>query len=101
MPVVSAGSVSVVSINSVCYIDAPKSKREEVEGMENVKMKISTLWIVVMLSMLTIDILGIYILLVEPGALDEMREFLGETAVTQAMLIAEIFMAIHIISSNH
>ena len=60
--------------------------------MKDTKVLISTLWIVVMFFMLTVDILSLYI----PGALEEMGAFAGETPIAQLMLGAAIMMAIPI-----
>lgn len=60
--------------------------------IENVKAKISTLWIVVMFSLLAADVLSTYI----PGSHDEMAEFAGGTPIPQLMLGGAIMMAIPI-----
>ena len=60
--------------------------------MDDVKVKLSMLWIVVMFNMLKADILSMYI----PGALEEVVEFAGDTPVTQIMLGAAIIMEISI-----
>ena len=61
--------------------------------MEDTKAKISTLWIVVMFSLLAADILSLYI----PGSLEEMAEFAGDTPIPQLMLGGAIMMAIPIV----
>jgi hypothetical protein len=60
--------------------------------MDDVKVKLSTLWIVAMFNMLKADILSMYI----PGALEEVVEFAGNTPITQIMLGAAIIMEISI-----
>ena len=60
--------------------------------MEDVKAKISTLWVVVMFNLLSADILSLYI----PGAHEEMAEFAGEIPIPQLMLGGAIMMAIPI-----
>ena len=61
--------------------------------MENVKARLSTLWIVVMFALLAADVLSSYI----PGANEEMAEFAGGTPIPQLMLVAAILMAIPIV----
>ncbi len=56
------------------------------------RVLLSTLWIVVMISMLKADILSLYI----PGVVDELVEFAGETPITQLMLSGAIIMQISI-----
>ena len=60
--------------------------------MDDVKTKISTLWIVIMFNMAFIDIFGLYI----PGSLAEMAEFAGGLPITQLMLLAAVFTEISI-----
>ena len=60
--------------------------------MDDVKVKLSMLWIVVMFNMLKADILSLYI----PGALEELAEFAGDTPIPQIMLFAAIIMEISI-----
>ena len=57
------------------------------------KVKISTLWIVVMFNMLAIDIFSLYI----PGTLEELTKFAGETSITRIMLFAAIMIEIPIV----
>ena len=54
----------------------------------DVRVLLSTLWIVVMINMLKADILSLYI----PGVLDELAEFAGGTPITQLMLFGAIMM---------
>ena len=65
---------------------------QETVKMEDMKVKLSTLWIVVMLNMLKADILSLYI----PGALEELAEFAGQTPITHLMLGGAIMMEIPI-----
>lgn len=58
----------------------------------DVRVLLSTLWIVVMINMLKADILSLYI----PGVLDELAEFAGGTPITQLMLFGAIMMEISI-----
>jgi predicted anti-sigma-YlaC factor YlaD len=60
--------------------------------MEDMKAKLSTLWVVVMFNLLAADVLSLYI----PGALEEMAEFAGEIPITQLMLGGAIMMEIAI-----
>lgn len=60
--------------------------------MEDVKVKLSTLWVVVMLNMIMADVLSLYI----PGALEELTGFAGDTPIPQIMLFAAIMMEIPI-----
>lgn len=62
-------------------------------GKIDIKMLLSTLWIVVMINMLKADILSLYI----PEALDEMAEFAGGTPISQLMLGGAIMMEISIV----
>lgn len=57
-----------------------------------IKSKLSTLWTVVMLLMLTIDVLGLYI----PGAQEELLKTAGGTPIPVLMLGAAIFIALPI-----
>lgn len=60
---------------------------------KNVKSKLSSLWTVVMLNMLTADILSLYI----PGVEDEMAEFAGgEDDISKYMVGAAIMMEVPI-----
>lgn len=61
--------------------------------MEDMKAKLSTLWIVVMFALLTADVLASYI----PGAREEMAAFAGETPIPLLMLGAAILNAIPIV----
>jgi hypothetical protein len=61
--------------------------------MEEMKAKLSTLWIVVMFALLTADVLAAYI----PGASEEMAAFAGETPIPLLMLVAAILNAIPIV----
>ncbi len=58
----------------------------------DVRVLLSTLWIVVMINMLKADILSLYI----PGVLDELAVFAGGTPITQLMLFGAIMMEISI-----
>ncbi len=58
----------------------------------DMKVLLSTLWIVVMINMLKADILSLYI----PGALDEVARTAGETPITLLMLGGAIMMEISI-----
>ncbi len=60
---------------------------------EEIKARLSTLWIVVMFALLTADVLSAYI----PGAMEEMAEFAGEIPIPQLMLVAAILNAIPIV----
>jgi hypothetical protein len=60
--------------------------------MEDMKAKLSTLWIVVMFCLLSADVLSLYI----PGAHEEMAEFAGKTPIPQLMLGGAVMMAIPI-----
>ena len=60
--------------------------------MEDMKAKLSILWVIVMFNMLTVDILSLYI----PGVLEDMAELGGETEVSRFMLVAAILMEIPI-----
>ena len=60
---------------------------------EEVKARLSTLWIVVMFALLTADVLSAYI----PGTTEEMAEFAGEIPIPQLMLVAAILNAIPIV----
>ncbi len=62
------------------------------EGVLATRAKLSTLWIVIMFSMLAADILGSYL----PGAQAEMLEFAGGTPITTLMLAAAVLMALPI-----
>ena len=57
------------------------------------RVLLSTLWVVVMINMLTADVLSLYI----PGAVDELVKSAGETQITQRMLVGAIMMEISII----
>jgi len=61
--------------------------------MEDMKAKLSTLWVVVMFNMLAADILSLYI----PGVHEELAEFAGETPITQLMLGGAIMIEIPIV----
>lgn len=56
----------------------------------DVKVLLSTLWIVVMINMLKADILSLYI----PGALDEGARIAGETPIPLLMLGGAVMMEI-------
>ena len=60
--------------------------------IENMKVKLSTLWIVVMFNMAYADILSLYI----PGVHEELAVFAGGTPITQLMLIGAIMIQIPI-----
>ena len=60
--------------------------------MEDVKAKLSTLWIVVMLNMIMADVLSLYV----PETMEDMAKFAGDTPITQLMLGAAIMMEIPI-----
>ena len=68
------------------------NSNKKIIKMEDMKVKLSTLWVVVMFNLLAADILSLYI----PGALEEMAEFAGETPITQLMLGGAIMMEIAI-----
>jgi hypothetical protein len=57
------------------------------------KVLLSTLWIVVMINMLTADILSLYV----PGATDVLAKTAGDTPITQLMLGGAIMMEISIV----
>lgn len=57
------------------------------------RVLLSTLWIVVMINMLTADILSLFI----PGALDEVVKFAGDTPIAQLMLGSAILIEIAIL----
>lgn len=57
------------------------------------KVLLFTLWIVVMINILTADILSLYI----PGSLDELAKFAGETPISQFMLVGAILNEIVIV----
>ncbi len=57
------------------------------------KVLLSTLWIVVMINMLTADILSLYV----PGTTDELAKTAGDTPITQLMLGGAIMMEISIV----
>jgi hypothetical protein len=59
----------------------------------DVRVLLSTLWIVVMINMLKADVLSLYI----PGTLDELIQFAGDTPITQLMLFGAIMMEISIV----
>lgn len=59
----------------------------------DMKVLLSTLWIVVMVNMLKADILSLYI----PGAADEVAKTAGETPIPFLMLGAAIMMEISIV----
>lgn len=59
----------------------------------DIKVLLSTLWIVVMINMLKADILSLYI----PGAADEIAKTAGETQIPLLMLSAAIMMEISIV----
>jgi len=61
--------------------------------MENVKERLSILWIIVMFNMAYADILGLYI----PGTLEELAEFAGDIPIAQLMLAGAIIVEIPII----
>ena len=65
----------------------------EKRNSEEVKARLSTLWIVVMFALLTADVLSAYI----PGATEAMAEFAGEVPIPQLMLVAAILNAIPIV----
>jgi uncharacterized protein YacL len=60
--------------------------------MNDKKALLSTLWIVVMINMLTADILSLFI----PETVDELVKFAGETPITQLMLGGAIMIEIAI-----
>src|SRR4030042_1531037 len=60
--------------------------------MNDTKVILSTLWIVVMINMAYADILSLHI----PGILEELAVFAGETPITQLMLIGAIMTEIPI-----
>lgn len=66
------------------------SASEKTTGRIETKVLLSTLWIVVMINMLTADVLGLFI----PGALDEVARTAGETPIPLLMLGAAIMMEI-------
>jgi len=59
----------------------------------DMKVLLSTLWIVVMINMLKADILSLYI----PGAADEVAKTAGDTPITLLMLGGAIMMEIAIV----
>lgn len=59
----------------------------------DIKVLLSTLWIVVMFNMLKADILSLYI----PGTADELAKTAGETPITLLMLGGAIMMEIAIV----
>ena len=65
---------------------------EKITGRMDTTVLLSTLWIVVMINMLSADILSLYI----PGALDEIARTAGETPIPQLMLGGAIMMEISI-----
>ena len=62
-------------------------------GKIDVKVLLSTLWIVVMINMLKADILSLYI----PGAADEVAKTAGGTPIPLLMLGGAIMMEISIV----
>ncbi|MBW7882617.1 MAG: hypothetical protein H3C34_08260 [Caldilineaceae bacterium] len=60
---------------------------------EDMRVKLSTLWIVVIFALLAADVLSLYI----PGAREEMAEFAGDTPIPLLMLAGAILMAIPIV----
>lgn len=56
----------------------------------NVKVKLSTLWVVVMFNMAYADILALNI----PGAAEELAAFAGDTPISLLMLIGAVFIQI-------
>lgn len=69
------------------------STNNQAVKIEEIKAKISTLWVVVMFSLLAADILSLYI----PGSHEEMVEFAGGMPIPQLMLGGAIMMAIPIV----
>jgi hypothetical protein len=65
---------------------------KETVKMEDMKVKLSTLWLVVILNMLAIDVLSLFI----PGVMEEMAEFAGDTPIPIMMLIGAVLMEIPI-----
>jgi hypothetical protein len=65
---------------------------EKITEKIDVKVLLSTLWIVVMINMLKADILSLYI----PGALNEVARTAGETPIPLLMLGGAIMMEISI-----
>lgn len=61
--------------------------------MENVKERLSLLWIVVVFNMIYADILSLYI----PGIHEELAEFAGGTPIAQLMLAGAVIVEIPII----
>ena len=59
----------------------------------DMKVLLSTLWIVVMINMLKADILSLYI----PGTADEVARTAGKTPISQLMLGGAIMMEIAIV----
>lgn len=59
----------------------------------NIRTKLSTLWIVVMLNMAYADILSLNI----PGAHEELVEFAGSTPISHLMLIGAVVIQIPIL----
>ncbi len=57
------------------------------------RVLLSTLWVVVMISMLAADILSLYI----PGALDVLVKFAGETPIPLIMLVMAIPLELAIV----
>jgi len=60
--------------------------------MEDMKVRLSTLWIVVMFNMAYADILSLYI----PGVHEELAGFAGATPINQLMLVGAIIIQIPI-----
>jgi len=58
--------------------------------MENVKERLSLLWIVVMFNLAYVDIFSLFI----PGTLDRLAEVAGDTPIVQIMLAGAIMMEI-------
>jgi hypothetical protein len=63
---------------------------KKIVKMEDMKVRLSTLWIVVMFNMIKADVLSLYV----PGALEDLVEFAGDTPITQLMLGGAIMMEI-------
>ena len=62
----------------------------ETTARMDVRVLLSTLWIVVMINMLYADVLGLFI----PGALDEVARTAGETPIPLLMLGGAVMMEI-------
>ena len=61
--------------------------------MENVKERLSILWVIVMFNIAYADILSLFM----PGTLEELAEFAGDIPITQLMLAGAIMVEIPII----